>query len=254
MFHSGSVDSKMISVLLTAFNAEKYIQQAIESIVNQTCTDWELIIVDDGSTDKTFVTISQHIDKCPRYTFIAPGKGNNRGHTKSLNVALKKVKGDILLWMDADDISMPNRMKEQLKCIESGADLVTTHGIAINEKGERIKDPYTDNFQRRTELEIKIHLESDAWLMLPSLMWRREVTEKIGLFDEDCVFSQDLNYFVRALNHFRWDKCEMELYKLRRHKGSVRKIDKRAKERNWHQFALDQAKISPIIPFEVTNE
>jgi glycosyltransferase involved in cell wall biosynthesis len=237
----------MVSVILTAYNAEKYIRDALESIVGQTYTNWELVIVDDASTDNTETELDEfNASHGPeKMTFVELDK--NEGHTKALNIALKFAKGDYIAWQDADDISEPNRFEEQLKLIEDGADLVTTHGIAINEKGKRIKDAYTDNFQRRTQLEIKIHLETDCWLMLPSLMWKREINEKIGNFNENCVFSQDYEFFLRAINAgFRWDKCEMELYRLRRHAGQVRKMDKRSKERNWHTYAWEEAHKCPV--------
>lgn len=236
----------MISVILTAYNAEKYIAQAIESIINQTYKDWELIIADDASTDNTCGIIKDCCSVAPAHvSFLRFPK--NEGHTKALNRCLRMTKGDHIAWMDADDISEPTRFENQLKCFTNNTGIVTTHGISIDENGKRKKDPYTDNFQRRTQLEINMHLDSDAWVMMPSMMFKREVVDKIGGFDEECYFSQDTNFFVRAIQYFGWEKCEMELYRLRRHKESVRKINPRRKEKNWHTHAIERAKICPIV-------
>ena len=147
--------------------------------------------------------------------------------------------------MDADDISEPNRFEEQLKCFAGNVGMVSTHGIAIDKKGKRIKDWYTDKAQRRTQLEISIHMETDNWVLGPSMMWKREVFDKIGGFDPECYIAQDLNFFLRAKELFGWSVCEMELYRLRRHK-SVRSNPK-AKERNWHKHAIERAQRCPIV-------
>ena len=232
---------------MTAYNAEKYIEQAIESIINQTYKDWELILVDDASTDKTFEEIEDlftvdYNAKIPK--FLSPP--TNIGHTKCLNIALKEAIGDVLCWQDADDISEPARFENQLKCFTDNVGIVTTHGISIDKDGKRIKDSYTDNYQRRTKLEIKMQSEVDWWIMGPSMMFKREVVEKIGGFDEECYYCQDYNFWLRAIDTFGWAVCGMELYRLRRHYGSVRK-NKKAREKNWGTFAYERAKICPIV-------
>ena len=234
---------------MTAYNCEKYISQAIESIINQTYTDWELLIVDDASTDKTMGRVISKL--ADGRSFWRKAKiclnEENIGHTKSLNEALKVAKGSHIAKMDADDISEPTRFENQLKCFTDNVGIVTTHGISIDENGKRIKNWYTDQAQRRTDLEIKIHSETDWWVMGPSMMFKREVVEKIGGFDEECYYAQDFNFWLRAIEHFGWSICEMELYRLRRHKESVRKINPRRKEKNWHTFAIERAKICPIV-------
>ena len=233
----------MISVIMTAYNADKYIREAIESIINQTYKDWELIVIDDCSTDKTMNRIvSNHSDSNLISTIAMV---ENIGHTKCLNIALKQAKGDYIAWMDADDISEPTRFEEQLKCFTGNVGIVTTHGIAIGKDGKRISDWYTDKAQRRCKLEIKINSPTSWWCMGPSMMFKREVVEKIGVFDEECYYAQDYNFWLRAIEYFDWEVCRMELYRLRRHK-SVRSEPK-AKERNWGELARNRAKMAPII-------
>ena len=240
----------MISVILTAYNAEKYIQQAIESIINQTYKDWELIVVEDGSTDGTFEKLMDSRWKddynLSDLNMVIVRSAENVGHTKSLNKALMVAKGEYIAWQDADDISEPHRFEEQLKCFTKNVGIVTTCGIAINDNGDRVKDWYCDKGQRRTELEIKINSETDWWCMGPSMMFKREVVEKIGGFDEECYYCQDYNFWLRTIEEFDWKVCGMELYRLRRHKGSVRK-NKKAGEKNWGTFAYERAKICPIV-------
>jgi glycosyltransferase involved in cell wall biosynthesis len=239
----------MISVILTCYNAEAYIQRAIESIIKQTYTDWEIFIVDDASTDRTVGVIEDMWKRFGDNNRVLSVLSENEGHTAALNLALRKVKkfskSNIIAWMDADDISEPTRFEEQLKCFKDNIGIVTTHSIAIDKEGKRIKDYYCDKAQRRTELEIKIHSETDWWVCGPSMMFKREVVEKIGGFDEECYYAQDFNFWLRAIEHFGWAKCGMELYRLRRHK-SVRN-NKKARERNWHKFAIKRSKECPII-------
>ena len=103
-----------ISVILATYNDEKYIRDAIDSILNQTHEDLELIIVDDGSTDSTYEIINSFQDT--RVIYLK--NGQNRGLPYSLNRGLKHATGDYIARMDGDDISLPTRMEEQLRYLE----------------------------------------------------------------------------------------------------------------------------------------
>lgn len=103
--------SNMISVVLPCYNAEKYVQEAITSILNQTYANLELIIINDGSTDKSLAVIEQ-LAKIDRRIVIISRE--NRGLIASLNEGIKLAKGTYIARMDADDISLPNRFQQQL--------------------------------------------------------------------------------------------------------------------------------------------
>ena len=99
------VASPKISVLMPVYNSELYIKEAIDSILNQTFTDFEFIIIDDASTDKSVEIIQSYTDS--RIQLIV--KSHNSGYTNSLNHGLTIARGDYIARMDSDDISMPKK-------------------------------------------------------------------------------------------------------------------------------------------------
>ncbi|WKV13427.1 glycosyltransferase family 2 protein [Marivirga harenae] len=109
----------LVSIIMPAYNAEEYIHQAIESIVNQTYDHWELLICDDGSTDKTCKVISDFSDK--RIQLVA--KTKNTGAFISKNLLISKANGSYITFLDADDIMSPSRIELQLKAFSRNAKL-----------------------------------------------------------------------------------------------------------------------------------
>ena len=105
-----------VSVIMPSYNAEKYISKAIESILNQTFTDFEFIILNDGSTDKTPSIIAEYSQKDKRIKFIDNNK--NQGFIASLNQCLDTAKGEYIAKMDSDDISLPTRLEKQVAYLD----------------------------------------------------------------------------------------------------------------------------------------
>ena len=164
----------------------------------------------------------------------------------SLNIALENCSGDLIAWMDADDISHPKRFERQVQAL-SKYDLCTTHGITISERGKRVKNWYTDSAQREKKTTIHDKLKTDCWLLLPSLMFRREVVDKIGGFDEECMIAQDFNFYLRALKaRFKWNIIPEELFKFRKHSKNVRSSG-RYEKKDWHKFAIERVRECPVI-------
>jgi glycosyltransferase involved in cell wall biosynthesis len=104
----------LVSIIMTVYNAEEYIQTSIDSIINQTFTDFEFIIIDDGSNDKSSDIIKSIKD--PRIIFRSR---KNKGQTESLNEGIRIAKGIYIARQDADDISTKNRLKLQIELMET---------------------------------------------------------------------------------------------------------------------------------------
>ena len=117
----------MISVMLVVYNGERYIRTAIESVINQTHKDFELLIVDDGSIDNTLSIIKEYAEKDMRIKFEA--HKNNRGVAAARNTALEMAKGEWLTFIDADDAYHPQRLESLLK-------------IALKQEGVFLADDY----------------------------------------------------------------------------------------------------------------
>jgi len=108
-----------ISVVMSAYNSEKYIKEAIDSILSQTYEDFEYIIINDGSTDKTEEIIQSYNDD--RIVYV--NNEENIGLTKSLNKGIKMAKGEYIARMDADDISLPHRFQKQVDFMDANHDV-----------------------------------------------------------------------------------------------------------------------------------
>lgn len=134
-----------LSVIMPAYNAQEYIEAAILSVVNQTYQDFELIIVDDASTDKTVSIIKRFQKKYPYIQLVTLDKNQNCGGDKCANKALALARGKYVARMDADDIADLTRFEKQVKFLEknkniflvgSNAYVINSKGVIIGEKNE----------------------------------------------------------------------------------------------------------------------
>ena len=109
-----------VSVVMSVFNAEKYLAEAVDSILGQTSTDFELILIDDKSTDGSGKILTQYAQADPRVVILE--NRENMGLTKSLNRGLAVAKGEYIARMDADDISVPDRFAKQVAFLDENPD------------------------------------------------------------------------------------------------------------------------------------
>lgn len=140
--------SPLVSVLMTAYNAEPFIEKALLSIINQTYQNLEIIVVDDGSTDNTEKILTR-LKKTDRRLKIFRLK-QNLGPSLASNFGLTKTRGKFVARMDADDISLPDRIEKQIKFLLRNADIAIVGGqcILIDENGEVIgKKNFPTNHQ-----------------------------------------------------------------------------------------------------------
>jgi len=171
-----------ISVILSVFNGEKHIANAIESVLNQSFEDFEFLILDDASTNNTYNIIKsyQNIDK--RIELLK--NNSNIGLTKSLNTLISKAKYEYIARQDADDLSLVERFSSQLTVINSGDyDAVATRAII---KGENTYTPnYSYYLPRKFVMKIKnpfIH---------GTLMIKKSVLHDLGKYNEKFYYAQD---------------------------------------------------------------
>jgi len=135
----------MLSVVMPVYNSKDYIAEAILSMLNQTFQDFELIIVDDASTDNTVEIIKKYQAKNPKIKLIQLSVNQNCGGDKCANTGLRLARGKYIARMDADDVARPTRFEKQIKFLEenpqvflvgSNADVINKKGILLGEKKE----------------------------------------------------------------------------------------------------------------------
>jgi len=180
----------LISVIMPAYNAEPFIYDAIESILNQSYCDFEFIIVNDGSSDSTADIVNSFND--PRIIFI--DRKENKGLVYSLNEAIEFAHGDFIARMDADDVSMTNRFELQIKYMQEHPE-VDICGGAYKCFGE-LDDLYECIVGTEKIAECLFHL---CVIAHPTVMMRRRVVYKVDLYDQDYLYAEDYELWCRLL-------------------------------------------------------
>jgi glycosyltransferase involved in cell wall biosynthesis len=224
-----------VTVLMSVYNGEKYLQEAIDSILGQTFKDFEFLIVNDGSTDKTGEVLESYHD--PRIRIITNEK--NIGLTKSLNKGLMLASGEYIARQDADDISMPERLKKEVEFLEQNINvgLVGTDYLFTNEKGKVVHIVKCLNGSR--ELRTKL-LEGNQFGH-GSVMLRRECIDKVGTYREEFKFSQDYDFYLRIAEVYDVANISEPLYKWRINIESV-SVKKKALQDKYALLAIELAK------------
>ncbi|MEW6008112.1 MAG: glycosyltransferase [Candidatus Omnitrophota bacterium] len=224
-----------VSVIISAYNAQKYLKEALDSILNQTFSEFELIIINDGSTDKTGVMLREVTDK--RVTVF--NNLSNIGLTKSLNNGLKLARGEYIARMDLDDISLPQRLQLQVEFLENHPSfgLVGTAVVQIDEMGKEIAkiNLFTESEQIKKELMLGNQFYHG------SIMFRRTCLEKVGLYREEFKYAQDYDLYLRIAEYFDLANLPDFLYKWRLIDNSI-SIEKKSQQDKYAALARECAK------------
>lgn len=180
----------LISVIIPTYNCEKYIKETILSVLNQSYPGVEIIIVDDGSTDGTLNEINYFKDR----QSIKIIKNNHTGNVgKNRNQAIKASKGNMLAFIDGDDIWNYNKLELQIELLNE-YDIVCSNSTVINDKGILIQDRYFDSVNTGYEIKFKDILENNVILTSSVLMKRSCIEKGIG-FEEDFGY-QGEDYYL----------------------------------------------------------
>jgi len=197
----------IISVVMSVHNGGDYLQEAIESILNQTFNSFEFLIVDDGSTDKSLEIIASYDDK--RIVLIK--NEMNLGLSISLNKGIKLAKGKYIARMDADDISFPERFEKQVKFLEGNPDidLCGTWFKVFGKKEYTQKLPIQHN-------QIKSDLLFYTPIAHPTVMMKRTIFDK-HKYSEKFLKAQDYALWVELINNFKFANISEPLLYYRMH-------------------------------------
>jgi glycosyltransferase involved in cell wall biosynthesis len=225
-----------ISVLMSVFNSEKYLQEAIESVLNQTFTDFEFLIIDDCSTDSSLEIIKNYKDSRIRI-FRNPV---NSGLIKSLNYLIDKAKGRFLARLDSDDIALPNRFETQYNLMNSDKNLVlsASNCLFIDQNSNMLNSG-------RHFLSSKNDLDNDFinWLMLfpenhiihSSVMMRAETLKNNRLhYSNSAKHAEDIELWIRLSRYGKMKIIKEPLVKFRILEDSI------TSQKNQTQIAISR--------------
>ncbi len=210
-----------VSVVVTCYNYGKYVAGSLESLQNQTFSDFEVIIVDDGSTDNSEEQISPFLqDK--RFRYI---KQKNGGQANAKNRGIKESHGEFIAFLDADDLWLPEKLEKQILLfahhdvgiVYSGVSCIDTESKPIfMEKGGKYLQP------RRGK--VITYFIYDNFIPFSSVIVRKDCFDSMGMFDESLAMGIDWDLWIRFSTKYQFDFCD-EAFLLYRigHSGQMSK-------------------------------
>ena len=189
----------LVSIIVGFFNAERFIEETIESVFSQTLSDWELILIDDGSTDRSSAIVQQYASKNRDRVYCLTHRGRqNRGVCASRNLALSQARGTFIAVLDSDDVWLPNKLEEQVEVLEQNPHVGMVFGASRywrrwNASGARAGSDYTPELGIETDaiheppsLLRRCHPLGRATAPCPSdLLLRRDVLLAVKGFEEE---------------------------------------------------------------------
>lgn len=202
----------MVSIVMPTYNGGKYIAKAIESVLNQTYQDFELVIVNDASTDNTLEIIEKYAESDYRIKIIT--NKENEKLPKSLNTGFKLCQGEYFTWTSDDNLYLPQALEKMIAVLESDRDIdfVYTREKFINEDGkiigERAIPKDLDDLYSRN-------------IISACFMYKKEVHINLEGYDEEKFLVEDYDFFLRAYMKYKFKYISESLYLYREHSGSL---------------------------------
>lgn len=181
-----------ISVIVPLYNSEKTIVQSIDSVVKEAANsgyEWELIIVDDGSIDGSFLTVNNYIMSSPFQENIQLISQKNSGAAIARNVGLKASTGEFIAFNDSDDVWLSGKLKIQMDYLFNSTDVVLLGGIFGNDNFETIKSIGYDSVITIKDQVLKNYFAP------PTVILRKKILEKSGLFSEKMRHAEEGFFF-----------------------------------------------------------
>lgn len=210
-----SINIPIVSVIIPVYNQEKYIKECVESVLNQDYENLEIIVIDDGSTDRTPEILKEFGEKI-RYV-----RQENRGPASALNYGIRLAHGEFIGWLGSDDVYLPSKIKYQVKKFQEDTSLalIYTDYIMINSEGNELRvvscpSPLPEQF-------VKVLLAGN-FINGSTVLMSKEYHEKVGYYDENLKASMDGDMWFRLLRHgFKFGHISIPLVKYRWHPANI---------------------------------
>lgn len=174
----------LVSVIIPLFNGQKYIKAALESVAAQTFSNWQILIVDDGSTDASYETA--HRWAPPRSVFL---QQRNQGPAAARNLGLQHAQGECIAFLDADDLWLPQHLELQAAALAADRDIGYSRGLSTLFVSEELEG---DSGRLGISSE-----PTDSWLP-GTMLVRRQTFDKVGHFDGKLYLGDTMDWIARA--------------------------------------------------------
>ncbi len=229
-FHYMNEKQTLVSVVMPVYNAENYVKKAIISVLEQTYTNLELILINDGSTDNSFNIMKEFHKKDKRIKLISR---ENKGLVYSLNEGIKSALGEYIVRMDADDVCILNRIEKQVNFMKNHKEVGVSGGwvqfFGKNIKPDVWKLPLTSE-------ELKVRLLFSVPLAHPSVIIRKKLLLENKLFyDEEYKHAEDYELWSRIVDHTNLANLPEVILNYRLSNTSVTYLAENAKDDERYQ-------------------
>lgn len=206
-----------LTVLMPVYNSERFLAEAIDSVLQQTFKDFEFIIIDDGSTDGSAAIVSSYSD--PRIRFYQ--NETNLSISPTLNKGISLATTDLIARMDGDDICYPDRLQKQYSYLMAnpGCAMVSCWARVITEKGEFVQQ---DDFKSEYYYYNSIF---ESWIYHPTVVYRKRVVEQLGGYT--VPYSEDFELFSQLYKRFRIHTIPETLLDYRVNSQSLHQVQKK---------------------------
>lgn len=241
-----NLKTPLVSVIMPVYNGEKYLREAIDSILNQTFKDFELLLINDASTDNSEEIINSYNDS--RIIYIK--NEQNLGLIKTLNKGLDLAKGEFIARMDADDISSPERFAKQIALFESNPEIgVCGTWFTLfreNHEDKIIKHPEHND-------SIKIGLLTSCFIGHPTVMMRKKAIENYR-YDVNYQAAEDFELWTRLVRVIKFYNIQESLLKYRFHASNMSVLENSTQSENSKKITGNQLKYIDIADSEENIE
>lgn len=229
------MDKCLVSVIMPAYNCEKFVALAINSILNQTYQNFELLIADDASTDRT----REIIDACKDGRIKRFHNSFNQGYLRASNKLFKECKGDFITFQDADDYSDKDRLQKLSAALNSNPQIAVV-GSNISKVDVNGKKFWDSDFPTDHDTILRNYLEHKVVFTGSALMLRRSVIDSIGIYNEyfNRLGSEDVYWYSLILEKFKVANLKDVLYFYRANPNSVASTFKNPKTKVLHNLCV----------------
>lgn len=206
-----------VSVIMPIYNEEKYLSKAIDSILSQTYKEWELIIVNDASTDRSEEIVKSYSDSRIRYFSYK----ENRGNPYAQNLGMKESKGEYILALAGDDVAYPIMLASQVEYLDTHPECIHVQGAMdlIDENGKITQNKIESKY--KTDLEIRAYELYGNCVCGGASMFRKTAIDKYGLkYDLEAVVSQDYLLWINMLPYGEFACIDETVFQYRNSYGS----------------------------------
>jgi glycosyltransferase involved in cell wall biosynthesis len=231
----------VVSVIIPVYNGEHYLAETIESVIAQTETNWELIAVNDGSTDHSLAILEEYTRKLPGRIHVITVE--NGGVSRARNIAVSASRSQYVAFLDQDDIWAPEKLQRQLEMFSRHTNLGIsfTNETLIDGKGAVLHENIL-KFSRDNRGNVFEHLIFENFIPISSVMLKKELFTKTGGFNPRYSLAEDYDFLLRATREVCVDYIDAPLLQYREHSasGTHTKIDRITAEaysiiEDWNQ-------------------